>query len=105
MQRNWIGRSEGASVYFPVAGDEDTKIEVFTTRADTLFGASYVVLAPEQELVDQLTTPENKEAVTKYQEEASRRSDLERTDLNKDKTGVFTGSYVINPVNGEKLPI
>ncbi|MBU9695721.1 leucine--tRNA ligase [Limosilactobacillus portuensis] len=105
MQRNWIGRSEGASVYFPVAGDEDTKIEVFTTRADTLFGASYVVLAPEQELVDQLTTPENKEAVKKYQEEASRRSDLERTDLNKDKTGVFTGSYVINPVNGEKLPI
>ncbi|MBB1080050.1 leucine--tRNA ligase [Limosilactobacillus sp. STM2_1] len=105
MQRNWIGRSEGASVFFPVAGDEDTKIEVFTTRADTLFGASYVVLAPEQELVDQLTTPEHKEEVAKYKEEASRRSDLERTDLNKDKTGVFTGSYVINPVNGEKLPI
>lgn len=105
MQRNWIGRSEGASVYFPVAGAEDTKIEVFTTRADTLFGASYVVLAPEQELVDQLTTPEHKAEVEKYKEEASRRSDLERTDLNKDKTGVFTGSYVINPVNGEKLPI
>ncbi|MBB1124405.1 leucine--tRNA ligase [Limosilactobacillus albertensis] len=105
MQRNWIGRSEGASVYFPVVGDEDTKIEVFTTRADTLFGASYVVLAPEQELVDQLTTPEHKAEVEKYKEEASRRSDLERTDLNKDKTGVFTGSYVINPVNGEKLPI
>ncbi|WP_242362877.1 leucine--tRNA ligase [Limosilactobacillus antri] len=105
MQRNWIGRSEGASVFFPVAGDEETKIEVFTTRADTLFGASYVVLAPEQELVDQLTTPEHKEAVAQYQEEASRRSDLERTDLNKEKTGVFTGSYVINPVNGEKLPI
>ena len=86
-------------------GDEDTKIEVFTTRADTLFGASYVVLAPEQELVDQLTTPEHKAEVEKYKEEASRRSDLERTDLNKDKTGVFTGSYVINPVNGEKLPI
>ena len=105
MQRNWIGRSEGASVYFPVVGDEDTKIEVFTTRADTLFGASYVVLAPEQELVDQLTTPEHQVEVEKYKEEASRRSDLERTDLNKDKTGVFTGSYVINPVNGEKLPI
>ena len=105
MQRNWIGRSEGASVFFPVVGDEDTKIEVFTTRADTLFGASYVVLAPEQELVDQLTTPEHKAEVEKYKEDASRRSDLERTDLNKDKTGVFTGSYVINPVNGEKLPI
>lgn len=105
MQRNWIGRSEGASVFFPVVGDEDTKIEVFTTRADTLFGASYVVLAPEQELVDQLTTPEHKAEVEKYKEEVSRRSDLERTDLNKDKTGVFTGSYVINPVNGEKLPI
>ena len=105
MQRNWIGRSEGASVFFPVVGDEDTKIEVFTTRADTLFGASYVVLAPEQELVDQLTTPEHKAEVEKYKEEASRRSDLERTDLNQDKTGVFTGSYVINPVNGEKLPI
>ncbi|WP_418287948.1 leucine--tRNA ligase [Limosilactobacillus oris] len=105
MQRKWIGRSEGASVFFPVAGDEETKIEVFTTRADTLFGASYVVLAPEQELVDQLTTPEHKEEVAQYKEEASRRSDLERTDLNKEKTGVFTGSYVINPVNGEKLPI
>ncbi len=105
MQRNWIGRSEGASVFFHVAGDEETKIEVFTTRADTLFGASYVVLAPEQELVDQLTTPEHKEEVAQYKEEASRRSDLERTDLNKEKTGVFTGSYVINPVNGEKLPI
>ncbi|MCD7136237.1 leucine--tRNA ligase [Limosilactobacillus balticus] len=105
MQRNWIGRSEGSSVFFPVVGNEDTKIEVFTTRADTLFGASYVVLAPEQELVDQLTTPEHKAEVEKYKEEASRRSDLERTDLNKDKTGVFTGSYVINPVNGEKLPI
>ena len=105
MQRNWIGRSEGASVFFPIVGNEDTKIEVFTTRADTLFGASYVVLAPEQELVDQLTTSEHKAEVEKYKEEASRRSDLERTDLNKDKTGVFTGSYVINPVNGEKLPI
>lgn len=105
MQRNWIGRSEGAAVFFPVAGDENTKIEVFTTRADTLFGASYVVLAPENELVNKLTTPEHQAAVKAYQEETSRRSDLERTDLNKDKTGVFTGAYVINPVNGEKLPI
>lgn len=105
MQRNWIGRSEGAAVFFPVAGDEDTKIEVFTTRADTLFGASYVVLAPENELVDKLTTSEHQAAVKAYQKETSRRSDLERTDLNKEKTGVFTGAYVINPVNGEKLPI
>ena len=105
MQRNWIGRSEGAAVFFDVADHDDKKIEVFTTRCDTLFGASYVVLAPEHELVDQITTPEQKAAVKEYQEEASRRSDLERTDLNKEKTGVFTGAYAINPVNGEKLPI
>lgn len=105
MQRNWIGRSEGASVKFKVVGHDGVEIEVFTTRADTLFGASYVVLAPENELVDQLTTPEQKTAVDAYKEEASRRSDLERTELSKEKTGVFTGSYVINPVNGEQLPI
>ena len=105
MQRNWIGRSEGASVKFKVVGHDGVEIEVFTTRADTLFGASYVVLAPENELVDQLTTPEQKAAVDAYKEEASRRSDLERTELSKEKTGVFTGSYVINPVNGEQLPI
>lgn len=105
MQRNWIGRSEGASVKFQVVGHDGVEIEVFTTRADTLFGASYVVLAPENELVDQLTTPEQKTAVDAYKEEASRRSDLERTELSKEKTGVFTGSYVINPVNGEQLPI
>ncbi|WP_251548238.1 leucine--tRNA ligase [Limosilactobacillus caecicola] len=105
MQRNWIGRSEGAAVFFNVADHDDKQIEVFTTRCDTLFGASYVVLAPEHELVDQITTPEQQAAVKEYQEEASRRSDLERTDLNKDKTGVFTGAYAINPVNGEKLPI
>ena len=105
MQRNWIGRSEGAKVYFQVADHDDQKIEVFTTRADTLFGASYIVLAPELDLVNAITTPEQKASVKAYQEEASRRSDLERTDLNKDKTGVFTGAYAINPVNGEKLPI
>lgn len=105
MQRNWIGRSEGASVKFKVVGHDGVEIEVFTTRADTLFGASYVVLAPENELVDQLTTPEQKAAVDAYMEEASRRSDLERTELSKEKTGVFTGAYVINPVNGEQLPI
>lgn len=105
MQRNWIGRSQGASVKFPVEGHDGVEIEVFTTRVDTLFGASYVVLAPENDLVDQLTTPDQKEAVAAYKKEASRRSDLERTELNKDKTGVFTGAYVINPVNGEKLPI
>ena len=105
MQRNWIGRSEGASVKFKVVGHDGVEIEVFTTRADTLFGASYVVLEPENELVDQLTTPEQKAAVDAYKEEASRRSDLERTELSKEKTGVFTGSYVINPVNGEQLPI
>lgn len=105
MQRNWIGRSEGASVKFKVVGHDGVEIEVFTTRADTLFGASYVVLAPENELVDQLTTPEQKAAVDAYKEEVSRRSDLERTELSKEKTGVFTGAYVINPVNGEQLPI
>ncbi|WFA02551.1 leucine--tRNA ligase [Limosilactobacillus fermentum] len=105
MQRNWIGRSEGASVKFKVVGHDGVEIEVFTTRADTLFGASYVVLAPENELVDQLTTPEQKAAVDAYKEGVSRRSDLERTELSKEKTGVFTGAYVINPVNGEQLPI
>ena len=104
MQRNWIGRSEGASVFFDIA-DHDGRIEVFTTRPDTLFGASYVVLAPELDLVNELTTPEHKAEVEAYKETTSRRSDLERTDLNKDKTGVFTGAYAINPVNGEKLPI
>ncbi|MDO4455461.1 MAG: leucine--tRNA ligase, partial [Ligilactobacillus agilis] len=104
MQRNWIGRSKGAAVKFDIV-DHDGQIEVFTTRPDTLFGASYVVLAPELELVDELTTSEHRAEVEAYKEQTSRRSDLERTDLNKDKTGVFTGSYVINPVNGEKLPI
>ena len=105
MQRNWIGRSVGASVKFKVAGHDDKEIEVFTTRCDTLFGAAYVTLAPELDLVNEIVTDEQKAAVKAYQEATERRSDLERTDLNKDKTGVFTGAYAINPVNGKKLPI
>jgi leucyl-tRNA synthetase len=106
MQRNWIGRSEGAEVLFhsaaPVAGKE---IRVFTTRPDTLYGATYMVLSPEHALVDVLTTPAQRAAVTAYQEEARRKSDLERTDLAKDKTGVFTGATATNPVNGQAIPI
>ncbi|MBT1143196.1 leucine--tRNA ligase [Lactiplantibacillus argentoratensis] len=106
QQRNWIGRSVGASIRFKVAGQpDDTEIEVFSTRPDTLFGASYMVLAPEHDLVEQLTTPEQADAIKAYKAKIASKSDLERTDLNKDKTGVFTGSYGINPVNGEKLPI
>ena len=105
QQRNWIGRSVGAQVNFPVAGDEDTKIKVFTTRPDTIYGVSYIVMAPEHALTKQLTTPENRAAVEKYLEEVAHKSDLERTDLAKEKTGVFTGSYAVNPVSGEKLPI
>ncbi|WP_226002790.1 leucine--tRNA ligase [Paenibacillus sp. BJ-4] len=104
MQRNWIGKSTGAEVHFPIEG-HDKQLTVFTTRPDTLFGASYCVLAPEQELVEIITTPEQKDAVYQYREQAARKSDLERTDLAKDKTGVFTGAYAVNPVNGEKLPI
>jgi leucyl-tRNA synthetase len=104
MQRNWIGKSTGAEVHFPIEG-HDKQLTVFTTRPDTLFGASYCVLAPEQELVEIITTPEQKDAVHQYREQAARKSDLERTDLAKDKTGVFTGAYAVNPVNGEKLPI
>ncbi|WP_288529797.1 leucine--tRNA ligase [uncultured Secundilactobacillus sp.] len=105
QQRNWIGRSEGASVFFKVAGHDDKQIEVFTTRPDTLFGASYMVLAPEHELVDEITTPTQKAAIDAYKKEIESRSDLERTDLNKDKSGVFTGAYGINPINGEQIPI
>lgn len=104
QQRNWIGRSVGAMINFKVA-DQTEKIEVFTTRPDTLFGASALTIAPEHDLVKSLTTPEQKAEVEAYIEEVSHKSDLERTDLAKDKTGVFTGSYAINPVNGEKLPI
>lgn len=105
QQRNWIGRSVGASVKFSVCGHDDKQIEVFTTRPDTLFGASLLVLAPEHEYVSSLTTAEQKEAVEAYVDQCAHKSDLERTDLAKTKTGVFTGSYGINPVNGEKLPI
>lgn len=104
MQRNWIGKSEGAEVEFKIEG-HDAKLTVFTTRPDTLFGASYAVLAPEHELVASITTEEQLDAVKAYQEQASHKSDLERTDLAKDKSGVFTGAYAINPVNGAKLQI
>ncbi len=104
MQRNWIGRSEGAEVVFNVDG-MDEKIIVFTTRPDTLFGATYMVLAPEHPLVEKITTEEFKDQVNKYREQAAQKSDLERTELQKEKTGVFTGGYAINPVNNEKIPI
>ncbi|MDU1981889.1 MAG: leucine--tRNA ligase, partial [Enterococcus casseliflavus] len=104
MQRNWIGRSVGANVTFKVAGMEKD-FTVFTTRPDTLFGATYAVLAPEHELVAQITTSEQKAAIDAYVEEASKKSDLNRTDLAKEKTGVFTGAYAINPVNGKEIPI
>ncbi|WP_098742686.1 leucine--tRNA ligase [Paenibacillus sp. EZ-K15] len=104
MQRNWIGKSTGAEVRFDIEG-YDGHLEVFTTRPDTLFGASYCVLAPEHDLVDKITSADQREAVKAYQDQAARKSDLERTDLAKDKTGVFTGAYAINPVNGAKVPI
>lgn len=104
MQRNWIGKSKGAEVTFEIDG-HDSALVVFTTRPDTLFGATYCVLAPEHELVAQIVTSEQKAAVEAYQEAAARKSDLERTDLAKDKSGVFTGAYAINPVNGVKTPI
>ena len=104
QQRNWIGRSVGAAVNFKVDG-QDQQIEVFTTRPDTIYGVSVLVLAPEHDLVKKLTTADQKDAVDKYIEEVSHKSDLERTDLAKTKTGVFTGSYAINPVNGEKIQI
>ena len=126
MQRNWIGRSEGAEVGFqiqksgtgvsPVSSKDEANpethrrdacatIRVFTTRPDTLFGATYMVLSPEHRLVDQITTPEQRAAIAKYKTEVAKKSDLERTELAKEKTGVFTGAYAINPVNGQKIPI
>ncbi len=104
MQRNWIGRSEGAEVEFQIA-DSETSIRVFTTRPDTLFGATYMVLSPEHRLLEQITSAEQREAVKRYQQFAAGKSDLERTELAKEKTGVFTGAYAINPVNQEKIPI
>jgi leucyl-tRNA synthetase len=105
MQRNWIGKSTGAEVHFAIEGHTDKSLAVFTTRPDTLFGATYCVLAPELDLVTAIATNEQAAAVKEYQERAARKSDLERTDLAKDKTGVFTGAYAINPVNGAKVPI
>ncbi len=104
MQRNWIGRSEGANVGFSVVG-HDATLEVFTTRPDTLFGATYMVLAPEHPLVAGITTDEQRSAVNEYVTQSKLKSDLERTDLAKEKTGVFTGGYAVNPVNGEEIPI
>jgi leucyl-tRNA synthetase len=104
LQRNWIGRSEGASVKFQEE-KTGTAIEVFTTRPDTLFGATYMILAPEHPLVSEITTAEQKEAVEKYRVSVGSKSDLDRTELNKEKTGVFTGAHAINPVNGERIPI
>jgi leucyl-tRNA synthetase len=104
MQRNWIGKSIGAEVEFKIKDSNDNFI-VFTTRPDTLFGATYCVLSPEHPLVNKITTEENKTAVLKYQKECAKKTESERTEDNKEKTGVFTGSYAINPVNGESLPI
>ena len=104
MQRNWIGKSIGAEVTFKIA-DTDYDFTVFTTRCDTLFGATYCVLSPEHPLVNKIVTDDKKDEVEAYQEECKSKSDLERTELNKDKTGVFTGAYAINPVNDTKIPI
>ena len=104
MQKNWIGKSTGANVVFKVDGT-NKEFTVFTTRCDTLFGATYCVLAPEHPFVDEITTPEQKKAIDDYKAEAAKKSDLMRTELSKDKTGVFTGAYAVNPVNGKKIPI
>ncbi|MDM5229975.1 leucine--tRNA ligase [Lysinibacillus pakistanensis] len=104
MQRNWIGRSEGAEVTFGIDGTDES-FTVFTTRPDTLFGATYCVLAPEHKLVEQITTADQRQAVDAYLEKVKMKSDLERTDLAKEKTGVFTGAYAVNPINGKKVPI
>lgn len=104
VQTNWIGRSEGSEVVFK-GYEKDFSLRVFTTRADTLNGVTYVVIAPESELVDKITTPEYKEAIDKYRDDTAKLNEIERTAVNKEKTGVFTGSYVINPINGEKVPV
>lgn len=102
MQKNWIGKSQGAEVDFEI---NDEKVTVFTTRPDTLFGATYFVLSPEHPLVDQITTSKHQKEVENYKKQCSSKSDLERTELNKDKTGVFTGAYATNPVNNERIPV
>ncbi|MBP7143040.1 MAG: leucine--tRNA ligase [Opitutaceae bacterium] len=105
MQEAWIGRSEGAELLFPLENESLGDLKVFTTRPDTLYGATYMVIAPEHPLVEQLTTPEHRAAVDAYRRKAASKSDLERTDLAKEKSGVFTGSHAINPVNGNRIPI
>ncbi len=105
LQKNWIGRSEGALVDFGIESLPNEKLRIFTTRPDTLFGATYMVVSPEHPLLGALTTPENKAAVDEYVKKSASKSDLDRTDLAKEKTGVFTGSYAINPVNGARIPI
>src|ERR1700751_575752 len=104
LQRNWIGKSEGAEIDFKI-DNHDAQIRVFTTRPDTIYGATYMVLAPEHSLVDLIVTEEQWPAVRDYRERTARKSDLERTELSKEKTGVFTGAYAVNPVNQEKIPI
>lgn len=104
MQRNWIGKSQGANVIFKLDGFDDT-LTVFTTRPDTLFGATYMVVSPEHPILEKIVSVEQKAAVAAYQKEAAKKSDLERGELNKEKTGVFTGAYAINPVNGVKIPV
>ena len=105
IERNWIGKSVGAEVNFKIANSNNLEFTVFTTRPDTLFGATYCVLSPEHALISKITTPGQKQAVEDYIKQAALKSDLERTELNKDKTGVFTGSYAINPVNNKEIPI
>src|SRR5699024_791351 len=109
MQRNWIGKSTGAEIEFQIAAqqkiDFEGRIEVFTTRPDTIFGATYMVLSPEHHLVEKITTDEQKGAVEAYQKEAAKKSDLERNELSKEKTSVFTGAYAINPANNKKIPV
>ena len=110
MQRDWIGKSMGADINFELADtsgltEEEAKIKIYTTRPDTIFGATYMVLAPEHDLVDKVTTEEQRQKVEDYQDMAARKSDLERTELSKEKTGVFTGAYAVNPANGKEVPI
>lgn len=104
MQRHWIGKAEGTEFTMKIA-DHDANIGIYTTRIDTVYGMSYVALAPEHELIDSIVTPEHKEEVEKYIKAAKLKGELQRTDLNKDKTGVFTGAYAINPFNNQQVPV
>lgn len=105
MQKNWIGRSEGGEIQFEVDNADRDVFRVFTTRADTLFGVTYVVLAPEHPLVDKITTPEQKEAVEAYRLQTAKTNEIERLSTAKEKTGVFTGAFAFNPINGERVPV